>query len=62
MWTVDARCSQCINKPTCNDRIALIGDLSPLCNELNTDAKYQDSPGDGILVIVCQGFSTKPPA
>ena len=61
MWTVDARCSNCAHKPACNDRIALYNDLSPLCNELNMDAKYQDSPGDGILVIVCQGFTLKAP-
>ena len=56
MWTIDARCSQCGNKAACKDRPAILGDLSPLTNILNTVQEHLDSPGDGILIVACNDF------
>ncbi len=61
MWTVDARCSNCGYKATCEDRNVLYADLSPLVNHLNSDPLTLASPGDGIIVLVCNGFALKAP-
>lgn len=57
MWTIDSRCSRCGKKKDCSDRTALIGALSPLVNQLNTEEPYASGPGDGILIIGCNDFA-----
>lgn len=59
MWTIDARCSNCGHKTTCEDRKTLYAALSPLANTLNTEPQFQESPGDGIIVMVCHTFVAK---
>ena len=59
MWTVDARCPSCAEKTTCTDRAELYGTLSSLANKLNGE-EFSTSPGDGIIIIACQGFTTRP--
>jgi len=56
-WTIDARCSRCVKKDACKDRLALIGGLSPLTNKLNTETPFTEGPGDGVLVISCNDFA-----
>ena len=56
-WTIDARCSQCGKKATCPDKAKLIGTLSPLTNDLNTQEPHVSGPGDGIIILHCNDFS-----
>jgi len=56
-WTIDARCSRCVKKDACKDRPALIGTLSPLTNELNTQEQFTEGPGDGVIIISCNDFA-----
>ncbi len=60
MWSIDARCSSCTHKLTCEDRRKLFTDLSPMINSLNLDEQFQGSPGDGIIILACHGFSVTP--
>ncbi len=59
MWTAEARCSTCEFKDECVDRKTIIPDLVNLSNTLNTVQANIDSPGDGILVMVCNDFRPK---
>ena len=57
MWTIDAQCSRCCKKDLCKDRIEILHNLATLTADLNTDAELVESPGDGILIVACQGFA-----
>lgn len=59
MWTIDARCSRCINKAECADRAEVLKTLSPLANKLNTEPEFTESPGDGILIVACASFKAE---
>lgn len=57
MWNVDARCSQCSNKPGCEDRKVLLPALSELSHKLTTQEMHVDSLGDGIIIVSCKDFA-----
>lgn len=57
MWTVDSRCSQCGKKETCADRKVIVPDLVTMSNTLNTSEEHLTTPGDGILIMVCNDFT-----
>lgn len=57
MWTIDCRCSLCRNKPDCPDRPAIILGLNDIVNTLNTNPKYVNGKGDGIMVVACRDFN-----
>jgi len=55
MWTINVDCPRCCKKDRCKDRVAIIQTLSPLTARLNTEAELVESPGDGIIIVACQG-------
>lgn len=60
MWTVDMnRCPACSEAATCADRKRIVQVLSQSTMELNTDPKFVDAPGDGIIIVACSWKPTE---
>jgi hypothetical protein len=65
MWTIDMGCSRCTHRqspqnPTpatpCADRVEIVRGLQALTTTLNA-APFEDTPGDGILIVACKDFA-----